>query len=135
QRSIGLRLKEWADHKVHLIVPVARDLSTRVFEALMTGQIPLVPHDVGDLDLVVPADQQAALPILRYHAGSIESAKTSLRDALARFDAEGEEGVARRHAFARDHHTLAARLAAFARFIRRTSTLSLRGDGRQFWWA
>jgi len=135
RRPVELRLKEWVDHKVHLVVPVARDLSTRVFEALMTGQIPMVPRDVSDLDRVVPADQQAALPILRYDPGSIESAQACLRDALARFDAEGAAGVARRHAFARDHHSLAARLHAFARFIRRTSPLSLRTDGRQFWWA
>lgn len=59
------RLKAWTKHKVHLTVPVANDVSTRVFEALMTGQIPFVPEDVSDLDRIVPVDLQQSLPILR----------------------------------------------------------------------
>src|SRR5215471_280645 len=60
------RLRSWVSHKVHLAIPIANDLSSRVFDALITGQIPLVPDSVTDLDLVVPPGAQAQLPILRY---------------------------------------------------------------------
>src|SRR5207302_4079179 len=73
--STADRLKTCVEHKVQLIVPIYRDVSTRIFEALMTGQIPLVPDDLFDLDRVIDPDIQASLPIVRYRAGDIESAK------------------------------------------------------------
>jgi hypothetical protein len=128
------RLDVWVRHKVHLVAPVARDMSSRAFEALITGQIPLVPTDVPDLDVVVPRDLQASLPILRYAPRSVESAKEAWREALARFDAGGVAGVAARHAFARDHHSLTARLRSFAAFVRRPSQVTLRRDGPLVVW-
>lgn len=113
------RFQSWIERKAHLLVTVNTDLSTRLFEALMTGQIPLIPDDVTDLDRVITPELQAALPILRYKPYSIVSAHAAWREALARFDADGVKGIRRRHAFARDHHSLTARLGAFANFIRR----------------
>jgi len=132
------RLALWAGHKAHIMVPIARDLSTRVFDALLTGQIPLVPSDVADLDLVVPKTLQAALPILRYEPGSVGSAKAAWQEALRRFDAEGAAGIARRHRFAAEHHGLPNRLERFAAFIRKPGHFDLAADARyQFWrnWA
>ena len=134
QQPIEERLREWAGHKIHLAVPVAGDLSTRVFEALITGQIPLVPTDVADLDRVVPAALQASLPILRYQSHSIESAEAAWLEALVRFDAEGTAGVARRHLYAREHHCLASRLGAFASFLRHPGVFVLGSDGRRVQW-
>ncbi len=132
--SAAERLKAWAQHKVHLVVPINRDVSTRVFEALMTGQIPLVPDDVPDLDLVIDPQMQAALPILRYKAGDVESAKAGWQQGVALFDGDGAAGVRRRHEFARDRHSLAARLGDFAGFLRRPGLFKLVGIGRhQFW--
>jgi hypothetical protein len=128
------RLAAWMKHKVHLIVPVARDVSTRVFEALMTGQIPLVPDNVPDLDCVVSPDLQQLLPILRWRHGSIESVQAAWRAGVARFDSEGAVGVVRRHAFARDHHSLIARLRSFATFVRKPVKIALRSDGRTVFW-
>jgi hypothetical protein len=130
-----LRLERWASHKVQVTVPIAGDLSTRVFEALMTGQIPLVPSDVADLDLVVPPALQASLPILRYAPRSIDSVKQSWQEGLRRFDAEGAVGVARRHAYARDYHGLDNRLARFAEFIRAPGHFELSGDHRRRFWS
>lgn len=129
------RLAGWTNRKVHLVVPVAGDLSTRVFEALMTGQIPLVPDNVPDLDRVVPPELQRSLPILRWQAGSVDSVQSAWRDAVARFDSEGASGIARRHAFARDHHSLTARLHAFAQFIRKPAQLILQNDRGWISWA
>jgi len=127
------RLKAWTKHKAHLTVPLS-DVSTRVFEALMTGQIPLVPDDVSDLNLIVPADVQRVLPILRYRRGSIESVQAAWRDGVVRFDSEGAVGIARRHAFARDHHSLTARIRSFAAFLRKPGRNALRREGRIVSW-
>ncbi len=134
QLPIAERLAAWINHKVHLVVPVARDLSARVFEALMTGQIPLVPDDIPDLDRVISPELQRSLPILRWKIGSVESVRAAWRDGIARFNSEGAIGVARRHAFARDHHSLTARLAAFATFVRKPRELGLHDDGLMMTW-
>ncbi len=132
--SAAERLRSWVEHKVHLVVPINRDVSTRVFEALMTGQIPLLPDDVPDLDLVIDPQIQAALPILRYKAGDVASAKAGWRQGVALFDGDGAAGVRRRHEFARDRHSLAARLGDFAGFLRRPGPFKLVSNGqRQFW--
>ena len=132
--SAAERLRAWVEHKVHLVVPINRDVSTRVFEALMTGQIPLVPDNVPDLDLVIDPQVQAALPILRYKASDVESAKAGWRQGVALFDRDGAAGVRRRHEFARDRHSLAARLGDFAGFLRRPGPFNLISIGQhQFW--
>jgi hypothetical protein len=132
--SAAERLRAWVEHKVQLVVPINRDVSTRVFEALMTGQIPLVPDDVPDLDLVIDPHIQSALPILRYRAGDAESAKAGWQQGVALFDEDGAAGVRRRHEFARDRHSLAARLGAFAGFLRRPGPFKLVTNGqRQLW--
>jgi hypothetical protein len=101
----------------------------------MTGQIPLVPDDLPDFDHVIGPEIQAALPILRYRAGDVESAKAAWQKALALFDSAGAEGVRQRHKFARDRHSLAARLADFAKFLRRPGEFKLLGDSQIQYWA
>ncbi|HSS12538.1 MAG TPA: hypothetical protein VLL04_01505 [Rhizomicrobium sp.] len=132
--SAAERLQTWVEHKVQLVVPINRDISTRVFEALMTGQIPLLPDDLPDLDSVIEPQIQAALPVLRYKAGDVEAAIAGWRQGLALFDRDGEAGVRRRYEFARDRHSLAARLGDFAGFFRHPGPSKLVSDGkRQFW--
>jgi hypothetical protein len=94
-----------------------------------------VPDNVPDLDRVVPPELQRSLPILRWQAGSVDSVQSAWRDAVARFDSEGASGIARRHAFARDHHSLTARLHAFAQFIRKPAQLILQNDRGWISWA
>lgn len=115
-------------------MPIAADLSTRVFEALITGQIPLVPIDVTDLDRVVPPALQASLPIIRFQPNSSDSAAAAWREALARFDAEGAAGVTRRYLYAREHHCLTVRLARFADFLRQPGEFALDSDGLGVRW-
>jgi len=134
QTSAAERLRTWIEHKVQLIVPINRDVSNRIFEALMTGQIPMVPDDVPDFDRVIDPEIQAALPIIRYRAGNAESAEAGWREGVMLFDEGGAAGVRRRHEFARDRHSLANRLAGFAEFLRRPGEFKLLGNGQiQFW--
>jgi hypothetical protein len=83
---------------------------------------------------VIEPQIQAALPVLRYKAGDVEAAIAGWRQGLALFDRDGEAGVRRRYEFARDRHSLAARLGDFAGFFRHPGPSKLVSDGkRQFW--
>ena len=110
-RTPDERLREWTGYKVSLNVPVNQDLPIRVFDSLIAGQIPLVPERCLDLDRVVPTAIQESLPIIRFKDYTVEAVEAAWRAALARFDADGAEGVLRRHSFAREHHHLGPRLA------------------------
>jgi hypothetical protein len=134
-RSAADRLGIWVAHKVQLIVPINRDVSTRIFEALITGQIPLVPDDLPDFDHIIDPEHQATLSILRYRAGDIESAKAAWQQALVQFDSLGAEGVRRRHEFARTRHALVSRLADFVKFLRHPGEFKLFGDNQIQYWA
>lgn len=78
----------------------AEDPAETVFEALLAGQIPVVPEGY---DMGLPPALEASLPVLRHGA----DAAAVLGRAEAGFDAGG---AARRHAYAAQHHTLAPRL-------------------------
>jgi tetratricopeptide (TPR) repeat protein len=113
-RYLGLPARErflaWRRHKTSLCIPVNGDLSTRFFDALAAGQIPIVPMDIPDFDRVIPPTVQRALPVIRLRDYSIEAAEEAHAAALAAFDARGEEGALRRHRFVLERHMLAHRI-------------------------
>jgi len=111
-KSTAERLAEWCSYKSSVVLPVERDLSTRLFDALASGQIPLVSDAVLDLDRVIPPAIQAQLPILRFRDGDIPALLAAHAEALRRFDAEGEAGLWRRVGFVLDGHLLQHRLAS-----------------------
>lgn len=132
--SPDARAAAWANHKAHLIVPMSGDVSTRVYEALMTGQIPLVPTDAEDMDKVIPPEIQATLPVLRYQPYSVQDVERVWREALRQFDAEGIAGVSRRNVYARTHHSLQSRLAVLTAFIRAPWPFELTTNGITVFW-
>jgi len=114
QRYFGMplqdRFREWASYKVSIILPLAGDLSQRLFDALLTGQVPIVPRDVLDLDLVIPPEMQEALPIIRIDKYDIRSVERGYKEAIAAFDQGGAEGARARHQFALGQHTFNTRV-------------------------
>ena len=60
------RFSEWCRYQTSLVLPLRNDLSQRVFDALLAGQIPIVPEEIADLDQVIPPELQESLPILRF---------------------------------------------------------------------
>jgi hypothetical protein len=112
------RFREWAAHKVSITLPLAGDLSQRCFDALLCGQVPIVPSDVADLDAVVPPDLQARLPIIRFDRYDPAAVKEAHARALAAFDAGGPEAAEARHRFALDGHTFEARMLDIAARLR-----------------
>jgi hypothetical protein len=126
------RLQDWASHKVSIQLPYANDLSLRVFDALIAGQIPIVPASCYDLDAVVPPALQESLPIVRIDDVSTASIAAAWHSALSRFDAMGEVGVLSRHSYAMTHHHIAVRLAQIIDYVaglRAGFDVALRVDG------
>jgi tetratricopeptide (TPR) repeat protein len=106
----GEKFQSWTKYKVSLCLPLNRDLSQRLFDALLAGQIPLIPSDVEDLDSVIPSSWQEDLPIVRFAEYSAGSVAEAHQKALQRFDQDGEAGTERRHRFVLDNHMFTARI-------------------------
>jgi hypothetical protein len=103
-RPSAERFMEYCGYKASLVLPLKRELPHDVFDALLTGQIPLVPDDMGDFDRVIPPALQALLPIFRYRVGDTASLLEAHGQAVEAFDREGETGTDRRHRFALENH-------------------------------
>ena len=121
ERYFGLpladRFQAWCSHKVSICLPLSGDLSQRLFDALLTGQIPIVPEDIHDLDQVIPAALQAELPIIRFSKYTAAAVAEAHAKALRAFDRDGEAGVLRRHRFALGH-TFAPRVRSILGTLR-----------------
>lgn len=100
----------WMSYKVTLHVPIHRDLSPRVFDALLAGQIPLVPMDIGALDHYFPLADQARLPLVKYEEYTPRAVSEAYARALAMWDEGGHEGARRRHEYSLQRGMLAYRL-------------------------
>lgn len=112
------RWLDWAAHKVGLILPFQKDLSTRFFDSLLTGQVPIVPVWCQDFDRVIDDASANALPVVRLAEESVPAVKQAWAEALARYDADGAAGAERRHRYALDNHHLIHRLAPICRQVR-----------------
>ena len=115
--SPDARLLDWASHKVSIQLPYANDLSLRVFDALIAGQIPIVPTSCYDLDAVVSPALQESLPIVRIDDVSTASIAAAWQSAISRYDAMGEDGVLSRHTYATTHHHIAVRIAQIIDYV------------------
>jgi tetratricopeptide (TPR) repeat protein len=104
------RFQEWASHKVSLCLPLAGDVSLRLFDALLTGQIPIVPRDVWDLDSIIPESIQAQLPVVRFDDYSVDDVTRACNAARKLFDELGYAGVTSRHRYALENHMFVSSL-------------------------
>ena len=120
--SVEARFRQWTSYMVSLIIPFNRDLSMRVFDALIAGQIPIVPEDCVDLDSTVPPDIQRRLPIIRVSDLSPQSVELAWRLAIKQFKERGVEGIVTRHEYARDYHHISARIKYIVEYLRGLST-------------
>jgi hypothetical protein len=106
------RFREWMGFKTTLILPVTEDLSTRVFDALAAGLVPIVPRVVRDFDAVIPLSLQARLGIVRIDALEPTAIRYAASQALMTFDRMGHDGALLRHRFACERHLLRHRITA-----------------------
>jgi len=117
-RSLEDRFAEWVLYKVSLAIPLTNDLSQRVFDALIAGQIPIVPESCYDLDQVVPVQTQKLLPIIRTKGLSPSEITEAWQQAIKLFDEMGTEGILNRHAFAREHHHISIRISQVTEYVK-----------------
>ncbi len=104
-RSEQDNLAEWARHKTHWIMPVMAGVPIRVYNALVTGGIPLLPSFYKNLpEIEVLHD----VP-LYYEVGDLIEARAINEAAVARFDAWGESGLIERVCDAIERHHVDAR--------------------------
>jgi hypothetical protein len=109
QSAMG-RFAEWSRYKATIIVPVRDDLSTRVFDALLAGLIPIVPRSIRDLDRVIPPGDQSRLGLVTVESLDLGVVQPAVAEALRRFDAMGVDGILARQDHVLDNHMLVNRV-------------------------
>lgn len=105
------KFAEWAAYKATVIVPVGADLSTRVFDSLLAGQIPIIPTYITDFDDVVPVAIQKDLGVVRTDSLELPDIRNAAALALDRYDEMGNAGAAARHRYVLEYHLLRNRVA------------------------
>lgn len=100
-RTPESRFAEWCGYKLHWIVPVLNDVPIRLFDALITGGIPIVPES---LRLLPPVTEISPEDILFYSADDILDPRPLVARGNALFDQGGRERIAARHRFALERH-------------------------------
>jgi len=114
QRSELERLKDWGNHKAHWVVPTLNDLPCRVFDALITGGIPIMPMFLkNDPELSQLDEQDCEI----YSANDIIDSNGVVTRAIEKFNQGGEVGIFRRINFVINNHTFSARLARMLKII------------------
>lgn len=125
QRYFGMpleeRFKTWSSHKASICLPLSGDLSQRLFDSLLTGQIPIVPSDIHDLDSVIPRRLQTRLPIVRMSDYTPDAVQEAHARAIHLFEKHGKAGILRRHRFALQNHRFASRIATIISDLRTTA--------------
>jgi hypothetical protein len=112
------RFLRWRRFKTSVCLPVANDLSNRFFDALAAGQVPIVTSDILDLDAVIPAADQASLPVVRLKDYTVSALRAAHEEAVAAFDRDGEAGAERRHRYVVERHMLAHRIQRILRLAK-----------------
>ena len=120
-RSREDRLKEWTTHKAHWIVPVLNDIPIRIFDALVTGGIPIVPES---LRFQPPVDTIARHHIVFYGPDDILHPHPLVARANALFDEGGRAQLVQRHLFALNHHLANSRIQKILEYAHETLQIS-----------
>lgn len=118
------RFLSWRRCKTSLALPVCGDLSTRFFDALAAGQVPIVPRDVLGFDRIIPPEDQATLPIVRLESYDVDALRAAHASAIKAFDRGGEAAAAERHQYVLRHHLLAHRIGDIVSHVTAPGRLS-----------
>ena len=121
-KSASDKWQEWTSSKVNLVVPTLSDLPIRIFDALLTGNVPLLPRTIAHV--FSPAEHRALadMPVLWFDYADLPDIVDLVAIACARFDGEGMLGVLRRHRYALDTHLIEDRLQTMVADLRTLGT-------------
>ena len=106
------RFAEWCNYKATIILPVTNDLSTRLFDALLAGMVPVVPSGIPDFDSLIPRETQIELGVVRIDSFALTDLKAATVEALRNFDSQGATGVLNRHCYVLENHMLINRVTS-----------------------
>jgi len=101
QRTAMEKLEEWAAHKIHWISPVLNDVAIRIFDALCSGGIPLVPESMRFLPPIRDIDRDF---VLFYTPHDIIDPRGLVDRAIQVFDRGGADQIVARHRYALENH-------------------------------
>jgi len=124
RRSDRDRLLEWIGFKSHWIVPVLNDVSLRVFDALVTGGVPIVPRSLRFQAGIAEIPEEF---IVFYDNADVEDPEPVVERANRAFDECGDDGVRARHRYGLLHHHVDERLARIRAMTSRSFGLTAPG--------
>lgn len=114
QRKSDLdNLQEWARYKTHWIIPVLGGVPIRVYNALLTGGIALLPSHVRAMPETMLVGTDAEF----YDVIDLVEPATVQRRAVERFDGEGRVGTAQRIGRALERHHIDTRCEQVLRAV------------------
>ena len=87
--SFEERFEQWIAHKIHWIVPVANDAPIRVFDALITGGIPVLPKTI----LKIPEITNIAEHCVFYDILDSAHPQEVFKKALNKYTSSGTKGI------------------------------------------
>lgn len=117
-------LAEWAKHKTHWIVPVLAGVPIRVYNALVTGGIPILPSFYKNLPEIAILGEQPSY----YQVAGLLKPEQLNEEAVTRFDAGGESGLIQRIAHGMEHHHVDARCEQIFQALENLFDKVARGD-------
>ena len=107
------RLKEWSSYKVHWIVPVLNDAPIRIYDALITGGIPIVPRSIKYHRDIIDLQKY----ILFYDYEDIQNPLTITEKGVNMFNEGGKDALFDRHLLAIDQHHVDTRVQTILRGV------------------
>lgn len=131
-KSPAERFSEWLSYKATLIVPVEQDLSTRVFDALLAGQVIVVPTMIKDFDAVISPEAQRGLGIIKLPDFKMKTIRDAAAQAIAIWTFTGEAGARARHDYVLNNHMLVHRIGRILQTLRQPEVPSFRQEGQRF---
>lgn len=115
QMSADDRLRFWYAHKAHWVVPVLNDIPTRIFDALATGGIPIVPNTLK----YHPEIDALAEHMVFFEASDLPSPQLVVATANKKFDDGGVGKIIERHRLGTERHHARARVAKILKTVMR----------------
>lgn len=107
------RFTEWCSHKSHWIVPVLNDAPIRIFDALITGGVPIIPRSLKYHKDIVNLWEH----VLFYDYEDIQNPLEITAKANAKFDEGGIGGVLARHQLIMNNYHVDNRVEAILKAV------------------